>query len=243
MKVICISDTHARFLEIVIPKCDVLIISGDISIKGNIWELESFSRWLKTQSKNFDKAILIAGNHDWCFQNTRQLCLDILKRDLGTKIEYLEDSEVIIDGIKIYGSPWQPEFHNWAFNMERGEKIKRIWDNIPDDVNILITHGPPHGIGDLVRERIHAGCLELLKRIQQLKNLKLHVFGHIHSGNGNYISDDIVGVIFCNAAICDESYLATNSGYSFIIENNNIISSEKIDLRKLKNEENQPSGN
>jgi Icc-related predicted phosphoesterase len=240
MKLVCISDTHARFSEIEIPKCDILIIAGDISVKGNIWELESFSRWLKTQSNNFNKVILISGNHDWFFQIDKPLSLEILKRDLGDKIEYLQDSEIIIDGVKIYGTPWQPEFHNWAFNMKRGERIRKIWEAIPDDVNILVTHGPPHGIGDLVRNRIHAGCLELLKRTQELKELKLHVFGHIHPGNGTFISDDILGVVFCNASICDDNYQATNSGYSFIIENGIIINSEKINLRKtVVNEKNQ----
>lgn len=212
MKILCISDLHQKQKELSLVSCDVLIISGDICNSGDISELQNFIDWLSTESSKFNKAILIAGNHDWCFMQHRKLCLDMLKIYFDDKVVYLEDSDVVINGVKFYGSPWQPIFNNWAFTLPRGERLKRIWSNIPDDVNVLITHGPPHGIGDLVNNR-HTGCLDLAERIRLLPSMSLHIFGHIHSGNGHYISDGLPGIVFCNAAICTEAYQPENPAY------------------------------
>ncbi|KAG0279102.1 hypothetical protein BGZ95_002238, partial [Linnemannia exigua] len=91
------------------------------------------------------------------------------------------------EGYRIWASPWQPEFYEWAFNEARG-KLKDIWKLIPEDVDILMTHGPPKYHGDIVslgKDR-HAGCEELLERLKLVRPL-YHVFGHIHEGYG--ISD------------------------------------------------------
>lgn len=226
MQILCISDTHTKHLNLKIPNCDVLIISGDICSSGSDSEVQMFAEWLKTQDDKFKKVVLIAGNHDWALFKNRLLCVDILKNRLGSKLEYLEDSEVIIDGIKFYGSPWQPEFGKWAFNVPRGKKLKNIWSNIPDDVDVLITHGPPHGIGDLVPgvPSISVGCAELFNRVRELSRLKLHVFGHIHAGNGVYFSEESPNTYFCNASICNEQYLPINPGHMFnVCDLNNII--------------------
>jgi Icc-related predicted phosphoesterase len=218
MNILCISDTHQKHNRLSLVPCDVLIISGDICSGGDLSEFESFVSWLSSESINFKRAILVAGNHDWCFFRHKQHCVDTLKRELGNKIIYLEDSEVIIDDIKFYGSPWQPEFNKWAFNAPRGERLKQIWSNIPDDVNILITHCPPHGIGDMVGNT-HAGCADLTNRLRELPDLFLHVFGHIHNSNGHYTSDAIPGVNFCNAAICTEMYQPENAAHEFVLAN------------------------
>ncbi|CAB4141206.1 COG2129 Predicted phosphoesterases, related to the Icc protein [uncultured Caudovirales phage] len=210
MKIVCISDTHCKHNKLVIPECDVLIFSGDMCSSGELWQVSNFSKWLKKYESNFDRAFVIAGNHDRCFQNMKLAAIEELQ--LFDKIVYLEDSEFVYNGIKFYGSPWQPMFNNWAFNATRGEKLQNIWSNIPEDTNVLITHGPPHGIGDLV-SNIHVGCIDLLHKISTLSNLFLHVFGHIHDGNGHYISEAIPNVNFCNAAICDESYYSSNPAY------------------------------
>lgn len=220
MNILCISDTHQKHNRLSLISCDVLIISGDICTSGDIWQFDDFIKWLKQESNKFEKAILVAGNHDWCFMRTRQLCVDTLKNEFGDKVVYLEDSEVIVNGIKFYGSPWQPEFNRWAFNAPRGERLKNIWENIPDDVDVLITHGPPHGIGDMV-DNNHVGCVDLFNRVVELsnKNLFLHVFGHIHSSNGHYTSDAMNDVNFCNAAICTEGYTPENPAYEFVLTN------------------------
>lgn len=235
MKILCVSDLHQKQNVLELIQCDILLIAGDVCSSGDVWQLENFAKWLGRQSDRFTKAIIVAGNHDWCFMRNRPLCLDILKNELGDKVVYLEDSEFVFNGIKFYGSPWQPEFNRWAFNVPRGERLKNIWSNIPDDVHVLITHAPPHGIGDLV-DKTHAGCMDLLNRVSQLNNLFLHVFGHIHSGNGNYISDAIENVNFCNAAVCNEEYEAEQASYLYTLINtgtHHFITCEDVYLRRI----------
>lgn len=111
---------------------------------------------------------------------------------------YLEDSECEIrarswsdentsHSFKVYGSPWQPEFYDWAFNLNRGPESRAIWDKIPIDTDILITHGPPLGFGDLTADNFHCGCSDLLDVVLQ-KPPRLHIFGHIHEAYGNLFS-------------------------------------------------------
>jgi len=92
---------------------------------------------------------------------------------------------VIIEGVKFYGSPWQPRFFDWAFNLDRGEEIKKKWDLIPMDTDVLITHGPPYGILDLTHEGEKVGCEELMKAVLRVQP-KIHIFGHIHEAYGEY---------------------------------------------------------
>lgn len=235
MKILCISDTHYKQKSLQIPECDVLIFSGDCCNTGAIFEFEHFVVWLASQSDKFKKAIVVAGNHDWCCMINKPLCVQVLTDALGDKAIYLEDSECVIDGIKFYGSPWQPEFCSWAFNKPRGEKLKQVWENIPDDVNVLITHGPPHGICDKTVQNMHVGCEELFNRVRKLDNLFLHVFGHIHSGNGVATSEECLGVSFCNAAICNEAYEAIQPAHQFTVHRNTtrpILSHTTVNLSK-----------
>lgn len=109
-----------------------------------------------------------------------------------------------IEGINIYGSPWQPWYHDWAFNLERGEEIKKKWDLIPQGVDVLITHGPPHKILDKTIEGVDAGCEMLVEAIKRVKP-KIHVFGHIHEARGQVLQD---GVHYINACSCDLTYRA-----------------------------------
>ena len=236
MNILCISDTHSKQRHLSLIECDVLIVSGDICTSGDVSQVSSFAHWLSTEQHKFKHVILVAGNHDWALYNSKVLCVDIFKDALGEKFHYLEDSECVIDGIKFYGSPWQPEFCSWAFNKPRGRELKQIWSMIPDDVNVLITHGPPFGIGDKVFGN-HVGCLELLNRTRHLHELSLHVFGHVHSSSGAYISEEHRGVYFCNAAICDEQYNPTNPAYMFKYINSTPYKFSRgvaIDLRKYK---------
>ena len=208
MRIVCISDTHGRHKKIKdIPEGDVLIHAGDITPSGQLDMLGSFNKWLgKLPHPN---KIIVAGNHDWCFTKEYRL----IAKEMVTNATYLEDSEIIIDGVKFYGSPWQPEFCNWAFNLPRGEELAEIWSHIPDDTNVLITHAPPYGLLDLViNERSNengeqVGCIDLGERIFALKKLKLHVFGHIHCAHGEIYKD---GIHYVNASTCTEAYMADN---------------------------------
>lgn len=131
-----------------------------------------------------------------------------------TNCIYLEDKMVEIYGLKIYGSPWQPEFCNWAFNVPRGVQCLNKWDLIPDAVDVLITHTPPVGHGDLCCSGVRAGCVELLTTVQKRVKPKYHIFGHIHEGYG-VTSDG--KIIFINASTCDISYIPNNHPVVFDI--------------------------
>lgn len=207
MRIVCISDTHNCNEEIVVPDGDLLIHSGDAVTSGTLNEIERFFNWFA--SLPHKRKVLIAGNHDWAFQ----LQPDKVRALIPESLTYLQDSSTEIDGLKIYGSPWQPRFFDWAFNLNRGPELAEKWARIPDDIDVLITHGPPHGILDLVPRKgwdENTGCEELRKRVEQIAaygRLKLHVFGHIHCGYGVH---EEFGVKFVNASTCDEQYNPTN---------------------------------
>ena len=116
---------------------------------------------------------------------------------------YLENSRMELLGLKIWGSPVQPEFNNWSFNVARGTAIRRYWEMIPADTDVLVTHGPPFGVLDQVNpSTAHLGCEELAKVIEEIKP-RLHLFGHIHGGHGSSASN---GTQFVNASVVNEAY-------------------------------------
>ena len=208
MKITHISDTHGQYWDLVIPPCDVLVITGDILKQGlRIQEVDDFNAWLKYEKQDgvFKHCIVIAGNHDRIFESQRELCDSRLPNAI-----YLEDSGVTIEGVKFYGAPWTPNFYDWAFMPERGKPMKAKWDLIPNDVDVLLTHGPAHGTLDLITG-INAGCEELAFAIDRVKP-KYHLFGHIHAGYGTLYKD---GVNYINAAICTEAYRPDNNPITF----------------------------
>lgn len=216
-----ISDVHEQWHNIKIPECDLLISAGDYSYRGEPRIVAEFHAWLDKQPARH--VISCQGNHElWPEQDFEQA------RYIATKacprLNFVCDETIIIEGVKIHCSSITPEFHNWAWNVRRGDPIKRHWAKIPDDTEILVTHGPAYGILDTSPLGIarndpneHLGCPELLARIANLSKLKLHVFGHIHGSSGILEKDfpnDIIRsqriVTFVNAAICDERYKPTN---------------------------------
>lgn len=207
MKAVCISDTHTKHRELDIPKADVLIHAGDITYNEDLECLKDFVKWLDSLTQVKHK-VVIAGNHDWDFVRNEKEAREILKGSC----HYLQDSEIILEGVKFYGSPWQPEFCNWAFNLPRGLPLKEKWDMIPEDTDILITHGPPLGHGDRVKDffsidkYINVGCSELLKAVKRVKP-KYHIFGHIHEGYGLSWEGS---TCFVNASSCNERYKPIN---------------------------------
>lgn len=194
MKIVMISDTHGEHRKLKVPDGDILIHAGDAMTDGmNPREIVDLNAWFGELPH--PNKIVIAGNHDFLFEK-----VDVA-RGLYTNATYLQDEYTYVNGLMIYGSPWQPEFFNWAFNLPRGEEIKKKWDLIPTRTDILVTHGPPHGYQDWVgRNRV--GCEELLKRVKEVKPI-IHVFGHIHSGAG-YTQDE--HTTYVNAAVVDERY-------------------------------------
>ncbi len=211
MKITFISDTHSKHNQVTssLPGGDVLIHAGDISNKGYRNEIQDFIKWFST-IENYTHKIFIAGNHDFGCQDEVLAVQELLRLNPGS--EYLYDDLFLIgkdeddydDMVKVWGSPWQPEFYNWAFNLPRqGAELKEVWNMIPSDVDILITHGPPHGHLDYVDySKQNVGCELLRDRINIIKP-KIHVFGHIHSSYG-YKFDGTTH--FFNAAVLDERY-------------------------------------
>lgn len=202
MRIICISDTHQLHDSVKVPDGDVLIHAGDFMSYGSKnKEIRKFDDWLGTLPHPIK--ICIAGNHDVLFERKPGIA-----RPLLTNCYYLQDGEYTLpNGWRVWGSPWQPEFCNWAFNLDRGEPLREKWDLIPDGIDILITHGPPSGIMDVTEPFRHypgghSGCEELLKKVKALAP-KLHVFGHIHSGHGRYWDGKTT---YVNASVCDERY-------------------------------------
>lgn len=206
MNLVCISDMHSLHPSKPIPNGDVLVVAGDFCNKGYYMDVLKFNSFLKgLPHKN---KVVIAGNHDIIFEED----LNLAKSLLDDSIHYLQDSEVVIDGVKFYGSPWQPEFFNWSFNLPRGEKLKEKWDMIPVDTDILITHGPPKGILDTIKkDSNNLGCEDLWNTVKRIKP-KVHIFGHIHGGHGVLKHSWVNGfsTTFINASICTERYRPIN---------------------------------
>ena len=184
------------------PDGDLLIHAGDLTGRGTLSEVNAAIAWLEALPHR-DK-IVIAGNHDFLFESENALA-----RSLITRMVYLEDSEVAIQGLRIWGSPWQPWFYDWAFNLRRGQKLREKWAQIPEAIDILVTHGPPMGTMDVTTSGEAVGCEELRDRLAAMvKPPRLHVFGHIHEGHGIVRTARTTSV---NASICDVAYRPVHS--------------------------------
>lgn len=201
-----IADMHGQLIDI--PSCDILLLAGDIcpnftwdkhidAVKQSNWLNTKFRKWLdKIPVKH---AIGVAGNHDWVFQ------IGSIPTDLRWK--YLQDESTMVDGLKIYGTPWQPEFCNWAFNLSEYHLRKKFL-KIPDGLDILLCHGPPLGFGDKVYEDgdgigNHLGSESLRIAIERTKP-KWCMFGHIHTGSHKI--NEWNGTKLVNVSLVDEQY-------------------------------------
>jgi len=210
MRLVVTSDCHGKLEQANLPAGDILILGGDIFANKSgdpgtdaalqltaLRDLDAYCGRLR-----FKQVVMIAGNHDWIFERYKDA-----PRALKNII-YLEDSAVEIDGVKFWGSPHQPWFYDWAFNHPRNSTaLARYWSLIPDDTDVLITHGPPFGILDLpFGKGESAGCELLLKRVKEV-NPRAHIFGHIH---GSYGQQRIGPTLFVNACLCNELYQPVN---------------------------------
>jgi Icc-related predicted phosphoesterase len=213
MRLVSISDTHCNLSEVKLPEGDILIHSGDLTFSGSVKETEKELFELGKYRAKFKAIILVEGNHDFLGERNEKI-MGQLCEDNG--ITLLRDSSAVVEGIKVYGSPYQPEFGRWAWNLPRGKALKDKWDLIPEDVQLLITHSPPKSILDGVArfnrrigeyELEHVGCVDLYNRVKELKSLRGHFFGHIHSGRGMV---KIGKINFVNSSICTERYKPTN---------------------------------
>ena len=206
---VCISDTHGLHEALApLPEGDVLIHAGDCLGSGSLKSLEAFAEWFEAQPHRHK--LLVAGNHDEALEKHPDLIPKLLP-----STHYLQDSGVEINGVKFWGSPWTPRFHNGAFMLDRGSSLKSQWALIPENTDVLITHGPPYLSGDGAIDgmlTINVGCEDLYYRTRDLP-LQVHVFGHIHEGYGTYRRGKQVLI---NASTCTEHYEPTNKPVVFI---------------------------
>lgn len=198
LQIVCISDTHTTKQDL--PAGDILIHAGDLSSRGTFDEVQEQLMWLNSQPH--EHKIVIGGNHDIILDNDAvKRKSEVLPRDFpsdGKGIKDLEwgslhylvaESVTLTVGafrrrIKVFGSPYTPAYGDWAFQYP---PVRDIWqDQIPDDTDIVVTHGPPRGHMDPGHFGKIAGCPHLLREIRRVRP-KLHVFGHIHEGRGQEV--------------------------------------------------------
>lgn len=200
MRLVIISDTHGSLHKIKIPDGDLLVHCGDLTGRGKLAEVERFNQGLGELPHR--QKVVIAGNHDWAFQTDPEAA-----RAAITNARYLQDELVEIFGLRIYGSPWQPAYKNWAFNLPRdSDELQAKWAAIPAGVDILLTHGPPYGLLDRTIDWLHVGCRHLRNRVLEVAP-KVHAFGHIHEGYGMQRVGDIT---FINASSVNHRYMPVN---------------------------------
>jgi len=205
MKICIISDTHGKHKQLSLPDAEMIIHCGDFTSVGKEHEVRNFMKWYSNLDQ-YKYKLIIAGNHDKLFEQSSSWAKSLIPNN----IVYLEDSEIIIEGIKFYGTPVQKIFFNWAFNRTEAV-LERHWKAIPDDTDVLITHSPPYGIGDYVSAGYSTDgpqgspslYLEVVKRIRP----KIHCFGHIHEG---YVIKEIDGIKFINASNLNFNYDCVN---------------------------------
>jgi predicted phosphodiesterase len=218
---VCFSDTHGMHDQIPTrhrPEADVLLHAGDLTNTGELEQIESLDAWLS----NYPAAhkVIIAGNHDITLDEPYYTATGAARfahtppydcgraRGLLRSCTYLEDTAVDVCGYRIYGSPYQPEFCDWAFNLPRGEPCRQRWAAIPfTGVDILMTHGPPHGFGDVVDVSKRAGCEDLRRAIDQRPSIAVVVAGHVHEGYGCRADGARLQV---NASTCTHGYRPSN---------------------------------
>lgn len=191
LSVVAVSDTHNRTPDL--PGANLLIHSGDLTEDGFRIQIQRQLVWLEEQRKKFDFAAMIFGNHDLYAEGNISY-LQGACAEIGIVLLH-NDSYILPNGLKIWGSPHTPNYHDWAFMLNEAQ-IADAWEKIPQDTDILITHGPPKGILDRSYRGESIGCPSLLARVKEI-NPMLHVFGHAHEGRGEYYNGK---TLFVNAA-------------------------------------------
>ena len=230
MKITFISDTHAKqnVLSKInpLPGGDILIFAGDCMTSGYYpLELTDFIEWIKSQPYTYK--ICIAGNHDrYCEAYPLYTIKDLFEKYYDDGLRYLCNEMIEVEGLKIYGTPYQPYFCDWAFNVPDENKLYEIYKQIPDGLDILITHTPPYDILDkshIARSYYHAtgeeplGSQVLSRAIDELEQKpRYHVFGHIHGDGGKTMEKD--GITYINASVCTERYYPENKVITLDVE-------------------------
>jgi len=184
MRFVAVADTHLHQERLgSIPDGDVFIHAGDLLRLGSLDELDVVARWLQQLPHRIK--IVIAGNTEWCFVHH----FDESLRVLGSNVIYLQDQGTSVEGLNIWGSPWQPEYKDGAFNLPRGAALVEKWSLVPGDTDVLVTHGPPRGFGDR-SPKGRIGCDDLGRTVRTVRPA-LHLFGHAHGDGGFWRDGDV----------------------------------------------------
>ncbi len=210
IKILCVSDTHGRF-PTNLPDADILIHAGDATVAGTANQLKDFNDWLRVRP--IAHKIFIPGNHDLSFEDKPEAAKAFI-----TCAKVLIHESTTVMGLKFFGSPWTPWFNDWAFNYRRPQ-AEGLWSQIPEDTDILVTHGPPQGILDRTRDTnsgpgSYVGCPVLLTHVLRRIQPRLHVFGHIHEHGGKCQKDG--QTLFVNAAVLDPGYRMWDTNHQLI---------------------------
>ena len=216
VRFVVISDTHEQEDFVDLPSGDVLLHTGDFTMSGCEGAIKRFNEWLGKQ--DFTHKIVIAGNHElsldstFATNTTTKGCDEVARmKSLLTNCTYLEDSSIVVEGYKIWGSPATPKCGNWAFSYERGKEAELQWSFMEEGVDLVMTHGPPYDIGDRNSGGLKTGCPSLRKRIMEVKPL-VHLCGHIHEDRGIRVVD---GITFINACSVDSLYRVSHKPWVF----------------------------
>ena len=211
INIIAVSDLHSRLPDI--SPCDLLLIAGDICPDGLAvtqakWLDTSFRAWLERIPAK--EIVGVAGNHDKIFETSPHLIPQ------GLRWHYLQDNSVKLFDLNIHGTPWQLPFYG-AFNAS-DRQLESHYETISNDIDIVISHGPPFGICDQVPSYLdtthHTGSLSLRRRLLEIKP-KLVVFGHIHCSFGQVILEDI---LFANVSLLNNNMDMVNRPLPFSLE-------------------------
>jgi Icc-related predicted phosphoesterase len=205
MKIVAFSDTHGQQNDKLTQwfesnPADLLIFAGDLQRNNSDYGYE-FIDWFRKLPYTY--RVMIFGNHDG---NSNDLYRYLQVKEAEDVI-LLNNESIVIEGIKIFGSPYTLKYLNWFF-MREDDRLEEIWKLIPDDTNILITHGPPYGILDETFDGKLVGSKTLLDRIKELKHLKYNIFGHVQEAHG---MKDVGGVTFLNVSLLNEKYQLVNN--------------------------------
>ncbi len=218
MTLVIISDTHNLHRQLVLPPGDVLIHCGDATLRGTVEEFAAFGNWWAAQPYRWK--LFVPGNHDFICERDPTMARELLGCyhqkgnymlvDERRTIVRLNKDGSVNQELRFYGSPWVPNLALWAFHLDRAGLIDKF-RKIPNDVDVLITHGPPAGTLD--KSSHHFGSEELRERLLELgAHPRLHVFGHIHESYGRLVeAGHLYTKTSINACTCNIEYCAVNA--------------------------------
>lgn len=211
MRIVFSSDWHGHIPDITsIPEADVLCLTGDQcpnwsrNWRNDVdlqigWIHAEVNPWLLEVKKKVKHVLCLFGNHDGAGTYYG------IQKEI--EAEVLHDRSAIIDGVKFWGSswtlcpPWYRNFDQWCFGRKSEEDLKKVWDLIPDDTQVLLTHSPPYGCQDIdtkSRDKECIGSTSLTERVSQLTKLRYHAYGHCHNPVSQMATNH--GVLSINAA-------------------------------------------